>query len=63
MKLVEERQIRKSLKELSQEYAEQHRVVKDVFRMFIQNDSSVFFSDQATRDSESPNACLEAIKK
>ena len=34
VKLVEERQIRKSLKDLSQEYAEQHRVVKDVFRMF-----------------------------
>ena len=31
--------------------------------MFIQNDQSVFFSDQATRDSESPNACLEAIKQ
>ena len=64
LKLCEERQLRKSLAEAGNEdYAEQYKVLRDVFKMFIQNDASVFCLDAATlQDQESPEACLAAIK-
>ncbi len=35
LKLIDERQLCNSLDNQDQEYADQHRVLKDVFRMFI----------------------------
>lgn len=49
LKLCEERQLRKSLAEAgNQDYTEQYKVLRDVFKMFIQNDASVFCKDAAT---------------
>lgn len=60
---MEERHLRKSIQEGSKEFTEQHRVIKDVFKMFVQNDTSIFFNESATTDSESAIACLDALRE
>ena len=46
LRICEERQLVKSLQEGNQNFLEQYRVVRDVFKMFVQNDSSIFYQER-----------------
>lgn len=57
VKICEERQLVKSLEAGSQDFTEQFSMVRSVFKMFIQNDTSVYYQEHNARgqhDEQSP---------